>query len=54
MVHSARRRARGELSADAITAISRYDRNVRAIDQDRRRFAGAAVMVVAEAVMPKP
>jgi hypothetical protein len=49
MVHSVRHRARGELSADAITAFSRYDHNARAIDQDRRRFAGAAAMVVAAA-----
>jgi hypothetical protein len=49
MVHSARYRARGELSADAITAISRYDHHVRAIDQDRRHFAGAAATVVTAA-----
>jgi hypothetical protein len=48
-VHSARHRARAELSADAITALSRYDHNARAIDQDRRRFAGAAATVVAAA-----
>jgi hypothetical protein len=49
MVHGAHHRARGELSGDAITAISKYDDNARAIDLERRRFSRAAAMVGAAA-----
>jgi hypothetical protein len=47
MVYNVGHRARGELSVDAIAAISRHDRNARAIDQDRHRLACGLATVVA-------